>query len=317
MEVNAMQVIGIDLGGTKLTSGLIDTEGGIQHQEYVPLEKKKGAEVAQLIKAEIARLRAIAPAVHGVGIAVPGIYSANNGRVWAPNIPEWEDYPLLDDLKRSLPKKLPVRIDSDRACYILGETWQGAARGSRNAIFLAIGTGIGAGLLVDGRILRGQGDIAGAVGWLALNTRHIADYSTCGCFEFHGSGTGLAHIARGRLQNDKYYNGQMHGKLISEIGAPDLFQAYDSGDPIATAVLNEAITYWGLATANLISTFNPEVVVFGGGVFGPGERFLNRIIAEARLWAQPIAMAQVRITVSSLGQQAGLLGAGRLAFLEE
>jgi glucokinase len=197
-------------------------------------------------------------------------------------------------------------VESDRAASILGEVWQGAARGCRNAIFLAVGTGIGAGILVDGRVLRGAQDIAGAVGWMALDRPFRPDYAQCGCFESHASGEGIAKVAKAMSARSKSYRGPLGSKR--SISAHDVFAAHEHGDPLAEEVLAEAIRFWGMASANLVSLFNPEMIVFGGGVFGPAKRFLNEIAAEARRWAQPIAIQQVKFEASQLGGDAALYG---------
>jgi glucokinase len=246
-----------------------------------------------------------------IGVAVPGIYRAERGTVWAPNIPGWDDYPLRDDLQAAVGPRVPVLVDSDRAACILGETWLGAARGARDAIFLAVGTGIGAGILSDGRIVRGHGDIAGAIGWLALDRPYRNRYESCGCFESHASGPGLTSVARDCLLQEPDATSMLNR---TDLSTARLFEAYDRGDAVARRVLEEAIQFWGMATANLVSLFNPEAIIFGGGVFGPATRFLDRVAAEAKRWAQPIAMTQVRVVPSALGGDAGLLGAARLAF---
>ena len=251
-----------------------------------------------------------------VGVAVPGIYRAGKGSVWAPNIPGWDDFPLRDELQRALGPAIRVTIDSDRAACILGETWRGAAQGARDAVFVAVGTGIGAGLLVDGRVLRGAGDIAGAIGWLALDRPFRDAYVSCGCFEHHASGAGLAKVARGLVAADTAYAGELRDVSADTITGHDIFAAYDHGDPIAVRVIDDAIEFWGMAAANLVSLLNPEVVVFGGGVFGPAARFLDRIRAEALRWAQPISARETRFVASTLGGDAGLYGAARLALLE-
>lgn len=315
-----MHVMALDLGGTKLAAALFDETGNMSHRQVQPLEKRQGSAVGSLITSQIERWLAAdcTPPIdiQAIGISVPGIYYSKTGNVWAPNIPGWTEYPLRAEIM-ALPQiqSIKVTIDSDRACYILGETWQGAARGCKNAIFLAIGTGIGAGILVDGQILRGHGDIAGAVGWMALGHTFQDAYRSCGCFEYHASGEGLARVARTWLARDPKYAGILKQRDSEQLTSHDIFAALAQGDPIATTVLNEAIAYWGRAVANLVSIFNPEKIIFGGGVFGPAAQFLDQIKHEAERWAQPISMKQVSIERSTLGGDAGLIGAARLALL--
>lgn len=295
-----MALLGIDLGGTKLALATFTRDGEIIARHTASLDGRQGADVGALI---VSAARALAgetaSTVTAIGAAVPGIYRADRGTVWAPNIPGWDDYPLRDELRSAFGDRVAVTVESDRAAYIAGETWRGAAVGSRNAIYLAVGTGIGAGLLVDGRILHGHGDIAGAVGWLALSRPFRGEYAECGDFEYHASGPGLVKCARARLARD----------TTTEA----LFAAHEAGDRTAVEVVEDAIGYWARAAANLVSLFNPEQLIFGGGVFGPAVRFIPRIREEAARWAQPIAMQQVRFVPSALGPDAGLYGAARLA----
>jgi glucokinase len=304
-----MPVIALDLGGTKLATAIFDAGGQLLHRDSIPLDGRTGSEVAALVA------QRCEGANGGVGVTVPGIYRAERGTVWAPNSPGWGDYPLRDELQRVVAPGTPVVIDSDRAGYILGEVWRGAASGARHAIFLAVGTGIGAGIMVDGRVLRGHGDIGGAIGWLALDRPYRAEYTACGCFEYHASGPGLARVARDLLVRDRAYDGELRKVDPMALTAERIFAAYEEGDVIATEVLDDAIVFWGMAAANLVSLFNPEVIVFGGGVFGPAARFIDRIREEATRWAQPIAIEEARFVASKLGGDAGLYGAARLALL--
>jgi glucokinase len=304
-------VIGLDLGGTKLAGAIFSTKGKALRKRVIPLAGRQGHEVGELVCREIDSFLAAARArrvkIGAIGISVPGINDGKTGKVWAPNIPGWDDYPLRRKILSSLqPKQIHLAIDSDRACYVLGETWRGVAGGCRNAIFLSVGTGIGAGILVDGQILRGAHDIAGAIGWLALDRPFRAEYIGCGCFEYHASGSGLAKVASElctRAANDS----------PSLSTAREVFAAYDLGDPLAKQVIAQAVGFWGMAVANLVSLFNPEKIIFGGGVFGPGRKLLDRINEEAKRWAQPISMMQVKLQASKLGTDAGLYGAGWLA----
>jgi glucokinase len=180
--------------------------------------------------------------------------------------------------------------------------WQGAAKGCRNAVFLTIGAGV----IADGRVLRGARDIAGAIGWLALCRPFNPKYAPIGCFEYHASGDGISRMATDRIAADAGYVGLVSGRNVR---AQDVFQAYGSGDPIACSVLTDCVELWGMAAANLVSILNPEVLIFGGGVFGPAVQFLEAIRNEAEKWAQPIAFKHVRFEISVLGGEAALYGA--------
>ena len=308
-----MSVIGFDLGGTKLSGAVFSKDGKIISKETVLLEKRKGNEVGSLIKEQVKKLLSNHSDVEAIGVSVPGISYSKTGNVWAPNIPGWENYPLLQDIKKVAGNKIKVTIDSDRACYILGEVWQGSARGCKDVIFLAVGTGIGAGILVNGEILRGSNDIAGAIGWMALDRPFQEKYISCGCFEYHASGEGLAKVGKEFLQKEINYEGILNIKKENHLTAHDIFEAYNQKDPLAEKVIRQAIEFWGMAVANLVSLFNPEKIIFGGGVFGPALRFLDDIKSEAKKWAQPISINQVKLEGSMLGGDAGLYGAGYLA----
>jgi glucokinase len=313
-----MTIIGLDLGGTKLAGGLFDETGNLLERRFAPLDNRSGPEVGALMVNMIGDLRIKSgqrkSETRAIGVSVPGIAHAASGRVWAPNIPGWEDYPLRDELEVLMrPSGGAVAIDSDRACSMMGERWKGVAQGCQNAIFLAVGTGIGAGILVDGRIVRGSQDIAGATGWMALDCQFREEYVSCGCFEYHASGNGIAKVARAQIAAATGYRGPMAGILPDALTARHVFDAYDQGDPLAAETLRGAIRAWGAAAANFVSLFNPELIVFGGGVFGPAGRFLDDIRREAAKWAQPISMPSVRLEISSLGSNAALYGAGSLA----
>ncbi|MCX8090735.1 MAG: ROK family protein [Verrucomicrobiae bacterium] len=312
-------VIALDLGATKLAGALISEHGRLWSRITGRVAGRRGAAVGTLVQHMVRRLcqraRRAGHAVKALGVCVPGIADAQSGRVWAPNIAGWDDFPLRETIRAALPAaELPVVVDSDRAACILGESWRGAARGCRHAIFLAVGTGIGAGILVDGRVLRGAHDVAGAIGWMALSQPFRPAYRECGDFEFHASGTGLARAAREEVARRPDYRGALRRR--GALSAREVFAAYAAGDPVASRVIAQAIRYWGAACANLVSLFNPEKIIFGGGVFGPATRLLPAIRAEARKWAQPVAMRRVRLVASQLGSDAALYGAGYLALRE-
>ena len=304
-------IIGMDLGGTKVSVALFDAGGSILEKEKVELGGANGEEVGDIIQILAGEFREKARAkkmeVKGIGICVPGI-AYQNGHVWAPNISGWEDYPLKEELESYFSGSLPVFIDNDRACHMLGEQWQGVAQGCQDAVFLVVGTGIGAGIFSAGQMIRGSHDIAGAIGWMGLNPNYQQVYQERGCFESHASGFGITKRLLQLIHTGE--KSMLEDKMV--ITTEDVFEAYSKEDPLAVKVINEAILYWGMAVANLVSLLNPEKIIFGGGVFGPAAILLNKIYDEAMRWSQPISIRQVKLEISKLQGDAGLYGAARL-----
>jgi glucokinase len=306
-----MTALGIDLGATKLSLAVFTQEGEMLVKKTLPVHHLSGTAVADLM---ISGIHSICEQqeVQAIGVAVPGIYHQQDGTVWAPNISGWENYPLQQQLRENF--SYPIAIDSDRAAYIMGESWMGNARGFAHAIYLAVGTGIGAGILVNGKVLRGAHDIAGAIGWMALQSPFKDQYINCGCFESMASGSGIVKLAREYLGQQSSYNGLLAGQDAELISSSGIFEAFEKHDPVAIQTVQHCIRLWGMAVANLVSLFDPEIIILGGGVFGPALKFLPDIRMEAERWAQPVSMPQLILSPSALGSDAGLYGAGHLAF---
>ncbi len=307
-----MAVLAFDLGGTKLATAVFTAQGDLLCEETCLLKSRTGKAVAELILNQtekfIEKQGVNENPVKSIGISVPGISNQQQGTVWAPNIPGWVAYPLKREIQ-NLAVNLPIVISGDRNCYIAGEHWKGSAKNCSNAIFIAVGTGIGAGIMADGRILNGANDITGAIGWLALERPYKKTFHTSGCFESMASGSGMVLQAKNILENNPSYNGLLKAKPVSAITAYDLFDAFTKKDEIAVEVFNNCIELWGMAAANLISIFNPEKIIFGGGIFGPAIQFIPSIEKEANKWAQPVSMQKVSLEASSLGNRSGLYGA--------
>lgn len=305
-----MSILGIDLGGTKLAIAVFSESGKLLSRETASLGRRKGKEVGELIQASVKK-HLVASDIRSIGISVPGISRHKSGTVWAPNIEGWENYPLLQEIKE-IAGVIPLRIDSDRVCSILGEQWQGNAKGSNDSIFISVGTGIGAGILTDGHVLRGANDIAGAIGWMALTKPFQNKYIPCGCFEFYASGDGISKFTKELLSSDPT-GSVLRIYPVEELTARHVFDAFEEEDPIASIIVRECISYWGMATANLVSIFNPEKIIFGGGIFGPAAKFIKDIKAEATKWAQPISITKVSFENTLLGSDAAVYGAAFLA----
>ncbi len=307
-----MALLGIDLGGTKLAMAVFSREGEILYKESIPLQERKGTEVGTLITNSFLELQQTQNWIFdSIGISVPGIFRPENGTVWAPNIPGWENYPLLNEFKKST-KNIPITIDSDRACCILGELWKGNAQECKDAIFLTVGTGIGAGIIINGQVFRGANDIAGAIGWMAIQKPFKDKYIACGCFEYSASGHGILRLVNELLKEYPDYAGELKNSS-KKLTASFVFDALENDDEIARHAIDLCIEDWGMAAANLVSLFNPEKIIFGGGVFGPAIPLIPQIKSEAEKWAQPVSMRLVKFEASALKSHAGLYGAAYLA----
>ena len=276
-----MATIALDIGGTKIASAIFFPDGSMMFNRKRLLKGRTGHEVGKLAADILAKLLTVARRsrihIDGIGVCIPGIVYSQTNRVWAPNIPGWDNYPLYEELRSVTPPGIEIYIDSDRTCYMYGEMWQGAAKECHSAIFIAVGTGIGAGI------------------------------------EYYASGNGIGARVRDAVRANKSYKGKLRQKPICRISAYDVFSAYNEKDPIAISVLHKAVEMWGMASANLVSLLNPQKIIWGGGVFGPAGIFIDDIYKEACKWAQPLSIKQVEFVPSQLSGNAGLIGAAFLA----
>lgn len=288
-------VLAADIGGTKIRVARVSGAGRISYCFEAPTPPGGGTAVIETVFKLLQRIPQ--KNVMALGVDVPGlVYS--NGDVWAPNIPGWKRMPLGKRLRKEL--RLPVVVESDRNAFVVGESWKGAARGCADVVFMAVGTGIGAGILAGGHLLRGHGGLAGCVGWMAVRDKFLPQYSKVGCLESHAAGLGIGAVASRRLK-----------RKLTALGVSQLA---NEGDARAQEVLQEAGRYLGLALGNLVSTLNPEIIVLGGGVAEAGELLLKSARQTMMRWAQPIAVRQTRLVHSRLGGAASLLGMAKMAF---
>ncbi len=286
-------VIAVDLGGTKLATALIDSAGKVSRRSKRPVTRADVRACVKQIHEAVEDAASGGPAIRGVGVIVPGIYFSDSGNVWAPNLWGHDQVPFRSELEREL--NLAVVVDSDRAGYVIGERWLGAAKGLNDVVFLSIGTGIGAGIIAGGHLVRGAGEIAGAVGWFALNPNFQEVYRSVGCWEAESAGPALA-------------------RRVHAPSAEDVIEAARKSDAAAERAVEQTARYLGMGVANIVSLLNPEMIVLGGGLMQSADLFLDTVKHVMAEWAQPVAARQVRITVTQLGEDAGLYGAARLAF---
>jgi glucokinase len=285
----------VDIGGSKIAAARVSRNGGVSDFAEITTPSAGGYKVVEAV-AKLLKQRS-EKEVGAIGVDVPGL-AYPDGHVWAPNIRGWKRMPLGPILKKQF--RLPTLVESDRNAFVVGEAWQGAARNCRDVVFLAIGTGIGAGILADGHLLRGHGGLAGSVGWMALRDQFQPIYKSVGCFEAHASGTGIGRAASRRFG--------------CKLSARQLTAMARQGNKEAKSLLERAGHDLGLALANLVDVLNPEVIVVGGGVAAAGNLLLGPARETMKRWGQPLAVGQVHVVRSRLGTRAGLLGAAKLTF---
>ena len=304
-----------DLGGTKLACATISRAGVITNRIVEPVDRtSKFAAVAQIkrLAQRLAKPALPAQAFVGAGIAVPGLVR-RSGTVWAPNLAGWEHVPLGSRLQRSL--GIPVAVESDRNAAALGETWLGAARGKQDAVLLIVGTGIGAGIVSGGRLVRGAHELSGCAGWMVVTDAYPNEARRIGQLETFTAGPSVVRAALELLN-------QGSTSALSEMSPDELTgiavaKAARAGDELARRVFEQIGNILGRGVANIVSLFDPEVVIIGGGMADSADLFLSNVVKAVRQFAQPLSAPQIRIRVSQLRGDANLLGVARLAWEHE
>jgi glucokinase len=305
-------VLAVDLGGTKVAVALVDRNGKLLRRLSASVDVSSSLapvkQIAKLAKDLVAG-KGLQGQVASAGVAVPGLVR-RDGTVWAPNLPGWKRMALARRLKSAL--GIRVTVESDRNAAVLGEAWRGAARGKSDVIVLMLGTGIGAGILSGGRLVRGAHELSGCAGWMVVTDRDDAETERVGQLESLAAGPAIARAAKKEMA-------QGISSLLQEIPAEtinayEVAEAARRGDIVSIEVYLEAGRLLGYCAANLVSLFDPEIVVIGGGLAQAGDLFLAALRKGVKERAQPIAAQHVRVVRTRLGGDANLLGVARLAW---
>jgi glucokinase len=312
-------VIGVDLGGTNIVVGVMPEDGSREiAMRSQPTRADLGSEVVvdrivQMIEDAITVTRAETGASRsdflGVGVGAPGPFDRQRGVVVvAPNL-GWRNLPLRDLISDRV--GLPAALDNDANCATLGEWWTGAAKGARNVVGITIGTGIGGGLILDGRLYHGSSDVAGEIGHTTIDSNgRRCKCGNYGCLEAYTSGPAIAERAREALEigQASLLPELVQGRL-DRITAQTVYEASERGDQVARDVVRDTAKFLGAGIANLLNIFNPDVVVVAGGVTQAGEALFEPLNAEVRRRAFRPAVDACRIVPGSLPGTAGVVGA--------
>jgi glucokinase len=310
------RTIGVDMGGTKLLAGAVDTGLSVHHRVQRTLT---GLDQSAVLDAAVEAVEEARSAAGGeiaaVGFGIPCLMDQRSGRgVIAVNLP-LANIPFGAIMAERL--GLPVFVDNDANMAALAEHRAGAARGTSEAVIMTIGTGIGGGLILRGELYRGGIGAAGELGHVVIDKDGPPCQGNCpnhGCVEALASGTALAREAL-RVAQERPDSGL--GRALAagrELAGPLVTELAHDGDEAAIGVLRTIGSNLGVAIASLVNIFNPEVVVIGGGVIAAGELLLAPARAEVAARALPPSKDEVRIVAAQFGVEAGMVGAAALAF---
>ena len=308
--------IGIDLGGTQVRAALVGEQGTVFAQAEDRTEAAAGPErvlsqILALAEQVLAAGRSFS--VVGVGVSTPGPVDTIAGVASAvPTLAGFAGFPLKAELQKRF--AYPVSLENDGIAAAIGEWQFGAGKGRENLIYVTVSTGIGGGIITDGRVVRGRKGMAGHIGHMSVMPNgELCPCGSRGCFEAYGSGTAFALRARTRALTCTETVLAQDG---AEVHSRDVFAAARNGDALANALIEEEAEILGRGFTSLIHIFSPEIVVMGGGLSHEFDRLHPDIQNYIARWAMP-AFNDVPVIRAALGQNSGLVGAAALAFLAE
>jgi glucokinase len=310
-------VLGLDVGGTKLAAGVVAGDGRVLATRLAPSHVAQGPDAMIARHLELGREAVDAAGVgwdriRAVGIACGGPLDPFAGIIQSPpSLPGWDDVPLVAIVSAALER--PTVVDNDATACALAESWFGAgrARGVRHLVYLTISTGVGGGLVLDGRPYRGAAGNAGELGHLTVD--YLGRSCGCGrrgCLEAYASGTNIALRAREALASGRASS----LAALPVVTARDVAEAAASGDTVASEVWDETMAILGSAVANILDVFNPELVVLGGGVTRSGDQLLQPVREAALRQSMAPAAGAAEIVLAGLGEELGVVSAATVAF---
>lgn len=310
---------GIDIGGTNIKFGLVDSTGEILYRERRPTMAQKGPVPLMHLVTNIAeRLLYHAAeeeyAVNWVGVGSPGAIDFRTGRVVGPcpNIKGWEGMEIGQTLSDRLNTR--VLVDNDANAMALAETKFGAALGARSVVCATVGTGIGGGVVIDGKIWRGASSSAGELGHLSIDPNGPeCKCGNRGCMEVFCCSQALIERVKEGMKTSMtdVFKSLLDGK-IKNLSVKKIFAAAKKNDPVALEAIDETAYYLGYGLAGVVNLLNPEVVVIGGGILEGGGGFLEKVTEEIKNRAFSSAVENLRVVRAALGNDAGFIGAGLL-----
>lgn len=315
--MNKKYVVGIDLGGTTISGGVLDYEGNIVFRHTIDTKSELGEKIVleriiKVIDYVIKKSKIPKNNIKAIGIGSPGPLDIEKGIIiTSPNLP-FKNFNIVNPIKNHF--KISVYLDNDANAAAVGEYKFGSGKGSRNMIFITVSTGIGGGAILNGNIYRGSNSNALEIGHMTLKEDGaICNCGNFGCAEALASGTAIAKKARMELNRGK----ESSLKKLKKISAYNVFQEAKNGDKLAQEIVDEALEYLGICVSNIIITFDPDTIVIGGGVSKAGDIIFNKINQVVKERCFEAMWKNTKIIKALLLEDAGIIGAASLAIFEE
>lgn len=310
-----MYRVGIDLGGTNIAVGVVNDSYEIVSYITVPTEAQRSAEavvatMAQAVNAALEQARIKIEDCLSLGVGAPGTCDVKNGVVYRSYSMNWTNLPLAQMLGEYFP--IPVFVDNDANCAALAEVKAGAARGKENIVLVTLGTGIGSGIVLGGKIYSGLKGNGAEMGHMML---HLEGTEVCfcgrkGCWDSFASATALVHQAEAAAAAHP----ESALNRVEKIDGKSVFDAADKGDGVAQAVIEQYCQYLAIGVSNIVNALAPEMILIGGGISRQGDRILEpvrRYVAENCFDKRPEALPE--IMPAQMGNEAGIVGAAALS----
>ncbi|MEG9297297.1 ROK family glucokinase [Mangrovibacillus sp. Mu-81] len=312
-------LVGVDLGGTTTKIAFLSNYGELLHKWEIPTDKSDNGkniivDIAKAIDRKLEELNQTKEKLVGIGMGAPGPVDMAKGIIYEAVNLGWDKNTPLKDLLE-VETGLPAVIDNDANCAALGEMWKGAGDGAKDLVCVTLGTGVGGGVITNGDIVHGVRGAGGEIGHITVVAQggFQCNCGKTGCLETVASATGVVRLANERLDSSDIPSSLRDIRNeYHEINAKDVFDAAGSNDELAQSVVNQLAFYLGMALANLGNVLNPEKIVLGGGVSKAGEILLKPVLNDFQQFSFPTVRTSTRLSIATLGNDAGVIGAAWL-----
>lgn len=309
-------VIGVDLGGTKISTAISTIEGNMLANVVLPTKAEEGeaavlGRIMQSIDEVIIGSSISIAEVEAIGIGSPGPLDAKKGIIiTTPNLP-FKDYNLVQPLKEKY--NIPVYLDNDANAAAIGEYMFGAGKGKESIVYFTVSTGVGGGAVLDGKVYRGHTSNALEIGHTTVDPNGPrCNCGNLGCLEAISSGTAIARKGKEAVST----NVETSLKKYDTVTSYEVFKEAEAGDEVAKDIMDNALTYLGIGVANAIATFDPEMIIIGGGVSKAGDIVFDTVKKVVNKRCFKSMAESCEIVPAGLGSDAGVVGAVALAIIE-